>query len=116
MSSRKKFILNSAALLAGGTVLSAFDSPFTIFKNRIAPSDQLNVAAIGIKGMGWADLSAALKVPGVNLVALCDIDKSVIDQRLTDLAKMNVDVSKVKTTGDYRTLLDNKDIDIIIVG
>src|SRR3982751_2553174 len=98
MSSRKKFLQTSAALLAGGTVLSAFDNKtFAIFKNRIAPSDQLNVAAIGIKGMGWADLTAALKVPGVNLVAICDIDKNVISQRLVDLAKMNIDTSKIKT-------------------
>ena len=50
------------------------------------------------------------------MVALCDIDKSVIDQRLGDLAKMNIDASKVRTTGDYRTLLDDKDIDIVIIG
>ncbi|MET0393468.1 MAG: Gfo/Idh/MocA family oxidoreductase [Chitinophagaceae bacterium] len=117
MSTRKQFLKNSAALLAGSTVLSAFDNQaFAIFKNRVAPSDQLNIAAIGIKGMGWANVGAALKVPGVNLVALCDIDKNVLDQRLGELKKWNIDARKVRTTGDYRTLLDDKDIDVIIVG
>lgn len=118
MSTRKKFLKNSAALFAGGTILSAFDNEvLAIFKNRVAPSDQLNVGVIGVKGMGWSNVNGALKVPGVNLVAICDIDKNVIDQRMsTDLPKLKVDAGKVKTYGDYRQLLDNKDIDIVIVG
>jgi predicted dehydrogenase len=104
-------------MIGGGLLLSAIDNPiFAIMKNRIAPSDQLNIGAIGINGMGFADLSAALKIPGVNLVGLCDVDRNVIDRRLGDLAKMNIATAKVKTYGDYRKLLDNKDIDAVIIG
>jgi hypothetical protein len=117
MSSRRKFIHNTAAMVGGGLLLSALDNnAFAILKNRISPSDQLNIGVIGINGMGWADLTAALKIPGVNLVALCDIDKNVIDKRLGDLAKMNVDATKIKIYGDYRKLLDNKDVDAVIIG
>jgi predicted dehydrogenase len=117
VNTRRKFLQNSTALLGGGLLVSAIDNnTFAIFKNRIAPSDQLNIGAIGVNGMGWADVTAALKVPGVNLVAICDIDKNVIDRRLKDLAKMNKDASKVKTYGDYRQLLDNKDVDAVIIG
>ena len=35
---------------------------------------------------------------------------------MTDLAKMNVDTSKIKTYDDYRQLLENKDIDAVIIG
>ena len=68
--------------------------------------------------MAWAGaiLAAAIKVPGVNVVALCDVDKNVLDKRMADLAKMNIDTSKVKTYGDYRKLLDQKDIDAVIIG
>lgn len=117
MSSRKKFLYQSSLLLGGGVMAAALENnAFAIFKNKIAPSDQLNIGAIGIKGMGWSNVSAALKVPGVNIVALCDIDKNVIDQRLNDLTKMNIDVSKIKVYGDYRKLLDQKDVDAVIVG
>ena len=117
MTSRRNFLQNSTALLGGGLLASALDNnAFAIFKSRIAPSDQLNIGLIGAKGMGWADLTAALKVPGVNLVAICDVDKNVIDQRMADLVKLNVDSSKVKTYGDYRKLLDNKDINAVIIG
>jgi predicted dehydrogenase len=117
MADRRKFLQNSASLLAGSMLLSSFDNnAFAIFKNRIAPSDQLNIGAIGIKGMGWANVTAALKVQGVNLVAICDVDQSVIDQRLGDLAKLNVDASKVKVYHNYKALLDQKDVDAVIIG
>jgi predicted dehydrogenase len=66
--------------------------------------------------MGWSDLSAALKQPGVNVVALCDVDKDVLDGRMNDLAKMNIDTSKIKTHDNYREVLDNKDVDAVIIG
>lgn len=114
---RRRFLQQAGTLLAGGTVLSALDNKaFAIFKNRIAPSDQLVIGAIGINGMGWANVTAALKVPGVTIGALCDVDKNVLDKRMAELAKNNIDTSKVKTYGDYRKLLDQKDIDIVIVG
>jgi predicted dehydrogenase len=117
MSSRRKFIQNTATMVGGGLLLSALDTnAFAILKKGISPSDQLNIGVIGINGMGWADLTAALKIPGVNLVALCDIDKNVIDKRLGDLAKMKVDATKIKIYGDYRKLLDNKDVDAVIIG
>jgi predicted dehydrogenase len=117
MTHRRKFLQDAALLVAGGTVLSSLDNKaFAIFKNRVAPSDQLNIGAIGIKGMGWANVTAALKVPGVNLVAVCDVDKTVIEQRMKDLAKLNLDVSKVKIYDDYRKLLEQKDINVVIIG
>lgn len=117
MNSRRKFLQNSATVLGGGLLVSALDNnAFAIFKNRISPSDQLNIGLIGAKGMGWANLTAASKIPGVNLVAICDVDKNVLDQRMGDLAKLNIDSAKVKTYGDYRQLLDNKDIDAVIIG
>jgi predicted dehydrogenase len=117
MTHRRKFLQDSALLLAGGTVLSSLDNKtFAIFRNRIAPSDQLNLGAIGIKGMGWANVNAARKIPGVNLVAICDVDKSVIDQRLNDLKKNNVDTANIKVYSDYRKLLEQKDIDAVIIG
>ncbi len=117
MSSRKKFLYQASALTAGTVIASSLgNNVFAIFNKRIAPSDQLNIGAIGINGMGWSNLTAAIKIPGVNIVALCDIDKNVLDKRIGELKKLNIDTGKIKTTGDYRTILDNKDIDIVIIG
>ena len=65
MSHRRRFLQQTSSLIGGATLLSALDNKaFAIFKNRIAPSDQINVGAIGINGMGWANVNAALKRAG----------------------------------------------------
>jgi predicted dehydrogenase len=116
-NSRRKFLEKTAILMGSGTIASAFNNEvFAIFKNRIAPSDQLNIGVIGIKGMGWSNTKTAMTIPGINLAAVCDVDKTVIDSRMAELTKANVDVSKIKIYGDYRKMLEQKDIDIIIVG
>ena len=117
MSSRRTFLHQSSMVIGAGALSSVFDNKtFAYFKNRIAPSDQLNIGAIGINGMGWANVKAAIKVAGVNLVAVCDIDKNAIDKRLAELASLNVDASKIKIYDDYRKLLAQKDIDAVIIG
>lgn len=117
MSNRRSFLQQGSVLAGGALLLSAFDKhPFSIFRRPGTPSDQINVGAIGLNGMGWADLSSALKLPGVHVVALCDVDKAVLDKRMNDLSKMKVDTSRVKTYGDYRKLLEQKDIDVVIIG
>lgn len=117
MSSRKKFLYQAGAMTAGTLLAHSFgNNVFAIFKNRIAPSDQINVGVIGVNGMGWSNLKAILKVQGVNLVALCDVDNNVLNKRMAELAGMNVEASKVKTYTDYRAMLDNKDVDAVIIG
>jgi predicted dehydrogenase len=117
MSSRRDFIQKSALLAGGGILASAANNrAFAIFKSGAKPADQINIGAIGINGMGWADVTAALRVPGVNLAAICDVDKNVLAKRMNDLVKMNVDTSKVKQYDDYRALLDQKDIDAVVIG
>jgi len=117
MASRKKFLQQSSLLVGAGALASAFDNKaFAYFKNKVMPADQLNIGAIGINGMGWANVKAALKVPGVNLVAVCDVDKNVIGKRLEELGKTGADISKIKQYDDYRKLLAQKDIDAVIIG
>lgn len=106
---RKDFLTTSAGLLVGAalpTGLLAADG------RRVAPSDRVNIAAIGINGMGWADLTAALKNPAARCVALCDVDRGVLDKRAAELATQG----KVDTYGDYRKILDRKDVDAVIIG
>jgi predicted dehydrogenase len=113
-NTRRAFLKHSSALTGGFFLLSSFKS--NPFSPRLWPSDQINVGAIGINGMGWADLTAALKQPGVNVVALADVDKNVLDKRMKSLADMKIDTSRIKTYSDYRKLLEQKDIDVVIIG
>lgn len=117
MSTRKKFLYQASALTTGTILASvAGQNVFAILRNGMAPSDQVNVGVIGVNGMGWSNLNAILKVPGVNIVALCDVDRNVLDKRMADLAKLNVDINKVKTFNDHRKLLEMKEVDAVIIG
>ena len=64
---------------------------------RAAPSDDIGLAVIGAGGMGMADVQTALRIPGVNLVAACD----VFDGRLEAARERHGDIF---TTRDYREL------------
>ncbi|HUQ66824.1 MAG TPA: Gfo/Idh/MocA family oxidoreductase [Flavitalea sp.] len=117
MTDRRRFLQQGSALLGGATLVSAFDNKaFAILKKRFPAADKINIGAIGINGMGWANVTSAIKQPGVNLVAVCDVDRNVIDKRLADFAKLKGDPSKIKTYTDYRKLLEQKDIDAVIIG
>lgn len=108
-TSRRKFIRSASTLVAGAGLAASLPSTL----RAMAPGDRINIAAIGINGMGWSDLTSMLKNPAANCVALCDVDKNVLDKRAAELAARGINV---KTYGDYRQLLDNKDIDAVIIG
>ena len=114
----RRLFLQRTSVLAGGSFAASLVSAtaFAGVNKQFSPGEQVNIGAIGIKGMGWADLTAASKVPGVNIVALCDVDQNVLDGRMKDLKELNVDAGKVKTYNDYRKLLEQKDIDAVIIG
>ncbi|MFM8363097.1 MAG: Gfo/Idh/MocA family protein [Haliscomenobacter sp.] len=115
MASRRKFIRNSVLAAAGlglPAVLNA--SQFESLVRSIGPNDQINFGLIGAKGMGWSNMSSHLKMPQVNCIAIADIDESVRNQRAADVEKLRG--KKPKLYNDYRKLLDNKDVDVVIVG
>ncbi len=108
-NSRRHFIRSASTLVAAAAMPNALHA----IPKLVSPSDRLNVAAIGINGMGWSDLTAMLKNPDVQCVALCDVDKNVLDKRVAELAQKGI---KVKAYSDYRKLLEDKDIDAVIIG
>ena len=110
MKSRRLFLKQSA--LASGAL---FTQP--IFSNAsIFGTDTIRVATIGVNGMGWANTLGALSVKNVEVVALCDIDESVLNKRKAELLVKQPGVQKIDTYSDYRKMLERKDIDIVIVG
>jgi len=109
---RKEFIKQSVLIAGAGMTYPTYAS----LLNRsaiIGANDRLRFGAIGINGMGWADTKALLKVPNVELVAICDVDQNVLEKRKTELDKKGI---SVKIYSDYRKLLEQKDIDAVVIG
>lgn len=83
-------------------------------RKRVGANDRINVGLIGCKGMGFSDLSSMLKLSEIDVIALCDVDEGVLNARTADLEKAGI--KKPKWYRDYRKLLENQDIDVVIIG
>ncbi len=66
--SRREFLGNTAKAAAVFTIVP---SQVVSGLGHKAPSDKLNIAAVGIGGMGMSNLNA---LKSENIVALCDVD------------------------------------------
>lgn len=103
--SRRSFIKKSALTSLGFTILPSLG-------NRVAASDRLRVAHIGVGGMGNNHIGWFAKLPEVEIVALCDVDEDHLNGSLKNLETL-APGGKVKGYGDFRDILDRRDIDAI---
>lgn len=108
---RRHFLeLGSAALAGFGLAPS---SRLTSSDRPVAPSDQLHFGVIGCNGMGWANLNAHRALPGVECIALCDVDRNVLDERAAALEERSGEAPALYE--DYRRLLEDDDVDFVII-
>jgi predicted dehydrogenase len=111
MTTRRTFLRNTAITAAGLSIAPAFAGPI----KGHSPSDRINVGVIGCNGQGFSDLSAFLENPEVECIALCDIDESVLNRRASNVEKIR-GKKPANLYKDWRKIIDNKDINLVIVG
>ena len=104
--SRRSFLQRGAAAAAAFSIVPG--SILGKSHGYVAPTDKLNIAAVGIGGMGNANLKNMENTE--NIVALCDVDwkyaKGVFDRH-----------PNAKKYWDYRKMYDEmgKSIDAVLV-
>lgn len=115
-ASRRKFIQKitaSTAAFALGSRLFAEENSEKMLEYMSRPAysanDQINIAVIGTGGMGVQNVLTALMVPGVRLVAACDL----YDGRLAE-AKTRWGAG-LFITRNYKEILARKDVDAVII-
>lgn len=112
MTTRRKFIYQTGAAMAGSSLLPL--STFAKARKKVGANDKIRIGVIGCNGMGWSNMRAHFTIPEVECVALADVDQSVLDKR----SKNALDYQDFapKKFKDYRKMLEMKDLDIVIVG
>jgi predicted dehydrogenase len=102
--SRRQFLGVSATAAAGFTIV-----PRSVLGGAgyTAPSDMVNVAGIGVGGMGRSNVNGCKDI--ANIYALCDVDDNYA-------GKTFADYPKAKKYKDFRQMLDTeKEIDAVII-
>ncbi|MGI6337820.1 MAG: Gfo/Idh/MocA family protein [Bacteroidales bacterium] len=110
MTTRRIFIKNTAFAAAGLGI-----APTLSGMRQVAASDKINIGVIGCNGMGFSNLTAFLENPETECIALCDIDENVLNKRAADVEKIR-GKKPANLYKDWRKLIDNKDIDLVIIG
>lgn len=102
---RREFITKSTLGVMGIPLMSA---PW----RKVAPSDRVRMAIIGLGSQGRSHLNWFNSLPDVEIAALCDLDKVRLEEAMKQLRSVN---SGTKAEGykDFRHILDKKDIDAI---
>ncbi len=114
-NSRRKFIQKIGGSLIASSIpgiikaSTGSENSENLLRNYYSPNDNIQIALIGAGGMGVADANTAISIPGVKIVAACDL----YDGRLE--AAKKIYGNDIFTGRDYREILNRKDIDAVIV-
>ncbi len=81
---------------------------------QVADDRKIKAGLIGSGWYGMVDLKAALKVGGVEIIAICDVDSDHLSNSANELEKLQG--SRPKTFKYYRELLDMKGLEAVFIG
>ena len=114
-TSRRSFLERSAAASAAFVGANLCSSPWL---RAAGANDDVRLAVVGvgsrvkIGGMGRNEIRNFRQVPGVRIVALCDVDDANLRPEMENFQKRN---EKVAAYADVRKLLESKDVDAVVV-
>ena len=98
---RRSFIATSSAAAVGSRFV------------RESANNTVRVAVVGFRGQGETHIRSYLRMPNVEIAALCDVDASVMAKGLAAIEKAGA--KKPVTFTDVRKLLEDKSIDAISI-
>ena len=90
-------------------------SSITTTAAEIAKGPVKRVALIGSGWYGKIDLFRLIQVAPVEVVALCDVDSTMLSEAADEVAKRQKSGRRPKTYADYRTLLKKNDLDLVLI-
>ena len=106
---RRKFLQASAAAAALSTTV----------RESLASLADKPAKRVGLIGTGWygkIDLLRLIQVAPVDVVSLCDVDSQMLDGAASIVAERQVSKKRPRLYADYRKMLAEKDLDIVLIG
>jgi predicted dehydrogenase len=103
----RRGFLKTTSLAVGATALSARS-----WSQVSGANNSIRMAIAGLNGRGKELARDFRAMPGVRVVALCDVDRAILDREL-DVARKAGDAPDAVI--DYRELLPRRDIDVIAI-
>ena len=108
-TTRRDFLKKSAVAAATGAAVAYFPWSRKAFGN-FAANDRPRIGCIGVGSMGCGDANGHASFG--DIVAVCDVDSRRAESAKND---GNIGKGKADAYGDYRKVLDRKDIDVVSV-
>ena len=99
----RRYFLMGAAAAAGQLAV----------KGLASPNDTVRIACVGVRGQGNSHIHQYLKMPNVEIAAICDIDEAVLNQRLSEVQAKSG--KRPAGYADIRKLLEDKSIDAVSI-
>lgn len=118
---RRDFIGRSAAMAGIFTAPMIIPASARGADGTVAPSNRITIGQIGRGIMGRGHLSRLTHDSEVEVIALCDVDKSRLDEGMAEVASAYADRTQNGTYkgctayNDYREVLARDDIDAVVI-
>ncbi len=110
---RRHFLKNSLATTGAAAVLA------TRYKDTLAALADQPAKRVGLIGTGWygkCDLMRLIQVAPVEVVSLCDVDSQMLNGAADLVAERQASKKRPRLYSDYKKLLAEKDLDIVLIG
>ena len=111
---RRTFLKTAAALTAAVAAPTLIPGNLLGLDGGAAPSERITLGGIGLRSRGFGDLRCIIQRPDVQVVAMCDIQKSIRDRN----KQFVDDYYKTKDCAIYKDMEDlliRDDIDAVLI-
>ncbi|MEZ6017671.1 MAG: Gfo/Idh/MocA family oxidoreductase [Planctomycetota bacterium] len=103
-------------VLRGGSVAAASLLAAPVFGRARRDDEVVRLGIVGLRGRGWNHYHAFKGLPGVQIVALCDVDAEVLTRRAAEAAPEAAAAGReIATFADVRDLLARDDVDAVSI-
>lgn len=108
--------INRRHFIKGATASLALSALGTQAMDIVNQGKTWRVALIGTGWYGKSDLFRLIQVAPVDVVALCDVDKKLLAEAADLVSKRQKSGKKPKLYGDYRKMLAENKLDLVVIG